>query len=821
MKNKYLLIIIVLMSFPAFAQVTGLSGWSMFADPGHSQNENVGAYGYSEAPKVLRVALNLQQILMSETDIDTAYVSRTNDNQLVSLSQRTDHANTVGAAWYHSIHSDAPSTSSNSTLLLWGQNQNGTEKTPNGGKAMSSIITDILTRGYRTNTRGSWGDCSFYGTCSPGSGPYLAVNRLTTMPSELSEAGFHTNLIQNMINMNADWKRLEARTLYWSFLKYKNIARPFVGIVAGHVADMDKNLFVNGAVVSINGQTDTTDTYESVFHLYSSDPNQLRNGFFYFENIPAGTHTLTINASGFDSYSTQVTVSDTFFTFVDPKIVSNIPPVITFTSPEPNDSLYPGYDNLIIQFSRPMNVASVESNLIISPSVTGTFTWVEDDAKLVISTENFQFNTQYSVTVGGNAKDKFDHLFDGDGNGVGGDSYTLIFKTKILDIYPPFVAQNFPSGNESNVSLQPVINLAFNELLSTPTLSNKFKLFKTSDQSVVNSQLKYYTVNSRGVLSGFVKTKLLPLTNYTVQVLPGIKDVQGNEMTTNFEYTFTTGDTVSGDVFVIDNFEAGINGWLQPQQSPSTSGIISEETSASWVSNIYCAFSSGTKSMRLGYGWDTTASGWLIREYFTGPNETFNENATLRVFLFGDGRNHKFRYCINDEGPQGHEVSLWYNVDWYGWKEVNWTPSVDGLGQWIGDGVLQGNLSLDSYQFTYTPGNKNRGEYYVDDATLIKNTAVSVEEDQQMKPTQYTLDQNYPNPFNPVTNIRFGLVKSGNVKLEVYNLIGQKVASLVDGFINSGYHTVSFDASNLPSGVYIYKISTQEFVSTRKLVLLK
>jgi N-acetylmuramoyl-L-alanine amidase len=279
MKNKYLLILIILFSYSGYSQVTGLSGWSMFADPGHSQNENMGAYNYSEAKKVLRVGLNLRDILLNETDIDTVYLSRENDQQSVSLTQRTDHANTVAAAWYHSIHSDAPSTTVNSTLLLWGQNQNGTEKTPNGGKAMSSFITDLLTRGYRTNTRGSWGDCSFYGTCSPGSGPYLAVNRLTTMPSELSEAGFHTNLIQNMINMNAEWKRLEARTFYWSFLKYKNIARPFVGIAAGHVRDTDNNLFINGAVVSINGQTDTTDTYESLFHLYSSDPNQLRTDF--------------------------------------------------------------------------------------------------------------------------------------------------------------------------------------------------------------------------------------------------------------------------------------------------------------------------------------------------------------------------------------------------------------------------------------------------------------------------------------------------------------------------------------------------------------
>jgi N-acetylmuramoyl-L-alanine amidase len=109
MKIKYLLLIISIffIALPASAQVTGLSGWNIFVDPGHSQNENVGAYGYSEAKKVLRVGLNLRQMLLDETDIDTVYMSRTNDDVSVGLTQRCDMANSLAAAWYHSIHSDA------------------------------------------------------------------------------------------------------------------------------------------------------------------------------------------------------------------------------------------------------------------------------------------------------------------------------------------------------------------------------------------------------------------------------------------------------------------------------------------------------------------------------------------------------------------------------------------------------------------------------------------------------------------------------------------------------------------------------------------
>ncbi|MDP3831067.1 MAG: T9SS type A sorting domain-containing protein, partial [Ignavibacteriaceae bacterium] len=85
----------------------------------------------------------------------------------------------------------------------------------------------------------------------------------------------------------------------------------------------------------------------------------------------------------------------------------------------------------------------------------------------------------------------------------------------------------------------------------------------------------------------------------------------------------------------------------------------------------------------------------------------------------------------------------------------------------------------------------------------------------------YTLNQNYPNPFNPSTTINFSLAKAGNVKLTVYNLLGQEVKSLMNGVMEAGNHTVPFDASNLNSGVYLYKIESGSFVQVRKMTLMK
>lgn len=100
--------------------------------------------------------------------------------------------------------------------------------------------------------------------------------------------------------------------------------------------------------------------------------------------------------------------------------------------------------------------------------------------------------------------------------------------------------------------------------------------------------------------------------------------------------------------------------------------------------------------------------------------------------------------------------------------------------------------------------------------------AVSNEYNDMETPLEYSLDQNYPNPFNPSTNIQFTLAATSNVTLEVYNMLGQKVATILQGQkMNAGNHTQVFDASSLASGMYVYRISTPNFVQSRTMMLIK
>lgn len=88
-------------------------------------------------------------------------------------------------------------------------------------------------------------------------------------------------------------------------------------------------------------------------------------------------------------------------------------------------------------------------------------------------------------------------------------------------------------------------------------------------------------------------------------------------------------------------------------------------------------------------------------------------------------------------------------------------------------------------------------------------------------PKEFDLGQNYPNPFNPTTTITYKLPQASSVKLIVYNLLGQEIEVLVDGYKEAGVHSVQFDASELKSGLYIYKIQAGGNIQTRKMTLIK
>lgn len=134
-------------------------------------------------------------------------------------------------------------------------------------------------------------------------------------------------------------------------------------------------------------------------------------------------------------------------------------------------------------------------------------------------------------------------------------------------------------------------------------------------------------------------------------------------------------------------------------------------------------------------------------------------------------------------------------------------------------------LIVETTEYENTAGNNSVIIDYGSNSNLTKDLFLSPLSTTGVKnsstPTSYELLQNYPNPFNPKTTIKFAIPEKAKVTLEVYNLIGQKVVTLVDKELNTGVYEVEFDGSNLVSGIYLYRIQAGSFVSVKKMLLLK
>jgi len=105
--------------------------------------------------------------------------------------------------------------------------------------------------------------------------------------------------------------------------------------------------------------------------------------------------------------------------------------------------------------------------------------------------------------------------------------------------------------------------------------------------------------------------------------------------------------------------------------------------------------------------------------------------------------------------------------------------------------------------------------------SIYQNPVTVKNEASLTAPAQFTLEQNYPNPFNPTTIIRFSLARAERITLKVFDTLGREIATLVEGEISAGAHTVVFDAATLSNGVYLYRLTASSFSQIRKIVLLR
>lgn len=205
---------------------------------------------------------------------------------------------------------------------------------------------------------------------------------------------------------------------------------------------------------------------------------------------------------------------------------------------------------------------------------------------------------------------------------------------------------------------------------------------------------------------------------------------------------------------------------------------------------------------------------WSVR--YDSPDNRYDTPKSLAIddegSVYLTGYSSVQSYSISD----AYITTVKYNGD----GELQWEAFYDTPGTALDLGK---KIIVDPNGFVYVAGTTAVQWGYWSVYTIIKYEAspVSVEDEIGSTQSSFQLSQNYPNPFNPITTIEYTLPKDSNVSLTVYNLRGQEVTRLLNETQKAGFHSISWDASGLSSGIYLYKIRAGEFTEIKKMVLLK
>ncbi|MCI0449632.1 MAG: immune inhibitor A [Chlorobi bacterium] len=170
--------------------------------------------------------------------------------------------------------------------------------------------------------------------------------------------------------------------------------------------------------------------------------------------------------------------------------------------------------------------------------------------------------------------------------------------------------------------------------------------------------------------------------------------------------------------------------------------------------------------------------------------------------------------------------SSWINLAGRFTSIVGGQPSYHGIQPWAYE-----RINLNPYigqmvriRFNYFTDSGIPGDgFYFDNFRIVNYTdgPVGISQNEGVVPKRFAMYQNYPNPFNPVTKVKFDIPRQTFVKITVFDVLGQEIALIVNQNLNAGSYNADFDGSNLPSGIYFYKIEAGEFTVTKKMILVK
>jgi hypothetical protein len=216
-----------------------------------------------------------------------------------------------------------------------------------------------------------------------------------------------------------------------------------------------------------------------------------------------------------------------------------------------------------------------------------------------------------------------------------------------------------------------------------------------------------------------------------------------------------------------------------------------------WVNYTRITHTYDANSNMLTQLWESWPNNAWVNEFWDTTSYGSNNNILMHIAqnwtnnAWVNNNKQIYTYDINGNASK---------LEYFSWVSNQWVSSIGDLKLILNGGKI--NL------------------IYAGSIVILQYLATGIN-DQNLTAKTFSLRQNYPNPFNPSTTISYSIAKAGEVKLNVYDIIGNKVASVVNENKPAGSYSIQFNAAALPSGIYLYRLESQGYSDTKKFILLK